>query len=143
MTHLCYCSVLLYRPTHPSTYAHTTSLTHPHYLTQPPTPTPTHSLIHSHTHPHPHHVERRKKERQEQELMEMIQDGDYDEAELMQYVKTQTLQSSRESKLGTQLKESTVRRIILIVYSMFFIVPLLIYYPTDKGPNIAIQVAML
>ena len=32
------------------------------------------------------------------------------------YVKTQTLQSSRESKLGTQLKESTVRRIILIVY---------------------------
>lgn len=61
-------------------------------------------------------AERRKKERQEHELMEMMQDEDYDEAELMQYIKTQTLQSSRESKLGTQLKESTVRRIILIVY---------------------------
>ena len=48
--------------------------------------------------------------------MEMVQDNDLDDAELMQYVKTQTLQSSRESKLGTQLKESTVRRIILIVY---------------------------
>ena len=34
----------------------------------------------------------------------------------IRYVKTQTLQSSRESKLGNQLKESTVRRIILIVY---------------------------
>ena len=61
-------------------------------------------------------AERRKKERQEHELMEMMQDEDYDEAELMQYIKTQTLQSSRESNLGTQLKESTVRRIILIVY---------------------------
>ena len=61
-------------------------------------------------------AERRKKERQERELMDIVQYGDLDEAELMQYVKTQTLQSSRESKLGNQLKESTVRRIILIVY---------------------------
>ena len=139
--------------------------------------------------------ERRKKERQERELMDIVQYGDLDEAELMQYVKTQTLQSSRESKLGNQLKESTVRRIILIVYrywvmdttryypilttepnltnptsliqsnslveshvisilrclshphhhpllctiSMFFIVPLLIYYPTDYGPDRATQ----
>ena len=33
-------------------------------------------------------AERRKKERQDRELMEMVQDGDYDEAELMQYVNT-------------------------------------------------------
>ena len=43
------------------------------------------------------------------------------------------LHSSRDSKLGTQLKESTIRRIIVIVYSLFFFLPPLVYQPVDHS----------
>ena len=49
------------------------------------------------------------------------------------------LHSSRDSKLGTQLKESTIRRIIVIVYSLFFFLPPLVYQPVDMSFILGMQ----
>ena len=58
---------------------------------------------------------------------------------LFHYFIPTALHSSRESKLGSQLKESTIRRIIVIVYSLFFFLPPLVYQPLDGGFPLAIK----
>jgi hypothetical protein len=50
------------------------------------------------------------------------------------------LHSTRDSKLGTQLKESTIRRIIVIVYSLFFFLPPLVYQPVDGAFRLGMQI---
>ena len=80
--------------------------------------------------------------KQEAEWAALVEYGELDGDQLVHlqhYVKSQALQSSRESKLGNQLKESTVRRIILIVCAMFLVLPLLTDRPVDEGPQFALQ----
>ena len=82
-------------------------------------------------------VEQDKQERQDRQLMGILRYSDVDPDEFMAYVRSLSLSAARESKLGNQLKEFLVRRIILIVYGLFFVLPVLIRQPEDTGGAVA------
>ena len=50
------------------------------------------------------------------------------------------LSASRDSKLGSQLQESTILRIIVIVYSLFFFLPIFTFQQDDGGPYLATKI---
>jgi hypothetical protein len=66
------------------------------------------------------------------EWMALIDYGEFDEKQVLSYIQAQSLHSSRDSVLGNKLKESTIRRVIVIVYTIFFFLSFLIYKPIGK-----------
>lgn len=76
--------------------------------------------------------ERRKRARQEAELMELVQIGAISYADIE---KQRALNNERKSKLGSELSESTTKRVIVIVLIMVCVLPLLAYPVPNYGPG--------
>ena len=77
-------------------------------------------------------IERRQKAIEEEELMEKVHSGTirYEDA-----LKHRELNSTRQSKLGEQLSESTTRRVVVIVLIMVCILPLFEVSQANLGPE--------
>ncbi len=77
-------------------------------------------------------LERRKKAKQEEEMMRLVHDG------VMKYeevVKQREILSSKQSRLGEQLSESTTQRVVVLVLVMVCILPLLDVPEVNYGPE--------
>jgi hypothetical protein len=59
---------------------------------------------------------------------------DYDDE-----MKKLKLYSERGSKLGSQLSESTTRRVIVVVLLSLIIIPVLTYSPTNRSPDLSTE----
>jgi len=80
--------------------------------------------------------ERRKRAQQEQQLMELVAVG---AISFLDIEKQRALNSERKSKLGSELSESTTRRVIVIVLIMVCILPLLSSPAPNTGPDYALS----
>lgn len=80
--------------------------------------------------------ERRARRLQEEEMMALVSMG---AIRFQDIDKHRALYGQRQSKLGTQLSESTTKKVILIILILLIVIPLLIYVPENKGPKFATQ----
>lgn len=80
--------------------------------------------------------ERKKRKRQDRDLMELVSIGalSYEDVE-----KQRALNNERSSKLGSELSESTTKRVIVIVLVMVCVLPLLTSPSGNYAPTYAIQ----
>ena len=79
-------------------------------------------------------TERRKRAREEAELMELVQIG----AMTMEDIeKTKAMYNDKQSRLGSQLSESTTKRVIVIVLIMLCVLPVISIYDSNIGPQYA------
>jgi len=79
--------------------------------------------------------ERRKRAKEDQALQQLALIGAVNMDDI---VKQRKLTSERKSRLGFQLSESTTRRVIIMILTLLIVLPLLIYSPDDKGPDLAV-----
>ena len=79
-------------------------------------------------------IERRKRAHEEAELMELVHIGvmTMDDIE-----KTKAMYNDKQSRLGSQLSESTTKRVIIVVLVMLCILPLISVYDSNIGPQYA------
>jgi hypothetical protein len=66
--------------------------------------------------------------------MELVRVGALDYEDI---AKQRALYSQRQSKLGVQLSESTTQRVIVMILILLIIIPVLIYSPSNNGPDFA------
>lgn len=78
--------------------------------------------------------ERRRRIQQDEELLELVRIGAIEESEL---AKQRGLYNQRQSRLGDELAESTTRRVIIIILLVLILIPVLMYTPTNHGPEFA------
>lgn len=79
--------------------------------------------------------ERRARLEHEEDIMEMVRVGAIRFQDVERYRRNF---SNRQSKLGTQLSESTTQRVILIILVLLIVIRILLYIPANHGPNFAV-----